>query len=393
MTAVFTFRQPIPGTPRNAEVVVHQAFISMLLWPSVPVTRRVDEDLTILDRLIVDAAITLDPVYPVDIEEITSIPQDAIVRAMGRLADLGLLEASGQGDYTATDKARQSLDQTSVPRLRPAHIPMLYLADTDELIALPAAHQQVQQLQRAQPVGMMDVDTDVRGIPMTELFNERLALRAIHGLPDDIVGIADSEDHVAVTAPQYRCSGHVRNRPDGVAQAHLQIISGGSKPVTFVLPHAESLADAWSQLEQQAEHACRSWGPTTAHRDGRTWTYKLDHAAAEEALKHDIRISQDSGLLISDDQNVVYARVRFTPDGPLAARLFALQHAAAEIHTKPAADATAHALAQAITTSTAKFSLGDGGELTPADVRTALWRSRHYQHVYALRRDEDFRDD
>jgi hypothetical protein len=391
MSSEFTFRQPIPGTPRNAEVVVHEAFISVLLWPSVQVTRRVDEDLTILDRLIVEAAITLDPVYPGDIEEITSIPQDAIVRAMGRLADLGLLEPSGRGDYTATEKAHQSVDQTSVPRLRPAHIPMLYLADTDELIALPAAHRQVQQLQRAQPVGTVDVAADVQGVSMTELFNERLALRAIHGLPEDIVGIADSDDHVAPTAPQYRCSGHVRSRRDGVAQAHLQIISGGSRPVAFVLPHAESLTDVWSQLEQQAEHACRRWGPATAKKDGRTWIYNLDHAAAEEALKHDIRIGHDGGLLISDGENVVYTRVRFAPDGPQAARLFALQHAAAEMHTKPAADATAHALVQAITESTARFGVGEG-ELTAADVRTALWRSRHYQHVYALRRDEDFRD-
>ncbi|MBQ1026130.1 helix-turn-helix domain-containing protein [Micromonospora sp. C95] len=388
MTVRFTF-QPARETDSKATVVVQETLLAVEIWPDVPMTRKIEESLTVLDRLIIEAAIALDPAYPIDIEEITGIPQSAIVTIFGRLVRLGLLEAR-EAEAIATESGQVAVKQTAVARLRPTQMTLLYLADTDELIALPQnSGRRAPRLDRAEPAGYVDVDRGAGLTPRHEIIADRIRRQTILGLPKDIVAAVPTDDLVPEYSPQYRSSGRVETGGDGSHRARLKVDVGATKTVNLLVPHADNLARRWAELAEQAAYAADGWGLVAAEYTGRAWRYELGHEAAVAAATDGIRLGHPGGLLIQGDRDVVYIDVEFTPGDSSAARIFALQHAMAEAAMKPAAEATYQRLTSIVEASATRYGLAPG-ELTPAHVRSALWTARHYQHVYALRREGDF---
>ncbi|WP_326551927.1 hypothetical protein [Micromonospora sp. NBC_01813] len=388
MTVRFQF-QAARQTETKATVVVQESLIGLDVWPDVPMVRKFEEDLTAIDRLLLEAAIALDPVHAAEIEEITGIPAEAVDGIISRLVSLGLLQTDGYG-AVATDYARPALDQAAAVRLRQTPVTLLYLADTDEIVALSSAEgRRAPRLHRTEPAGFVDVP---RGAGLTSQHNliaERIAAQAIPGLPQDIVSPVVTETQITDVCKQYRCSGHVRVGSDGTSRAYLKIEVGRSKRLTLQIPYANQLASRWEDLAQQAASAADAWGPVVATRTGGSWLYELGQEAAASAAADRIRLGHPGGLLIHGERDVVYVDVEFVPGDELASRIFALQHAVAEVSARSVANINSAELAAITAASAERYGLPTDG-LTVADVRSALWTGQHYQHVYALRREEDF---
>ncbi len=388
MTVRFEF-QAARQTDTKATVVVQESPIGLDVWPDVPMISKFEEDLTAIDRLVLEAAIALDPVHAADIEEITGIPAEAVDGIISRLVSLGLLQTDGSGS-AATDYAQPALDRAAVVRLRQTPVTLLYLADTDEIVALtPSAGRRAPRLHHAKPAGFVDVPRGAGLTSQHSLIAERIAGQAIRGLPREIVSPVVTETQIADVCKQYRCSGYVRVGADGAYRAYLKIEVGSSKHLNLQIPYANALASRWEDLARQAASAADAWGSVVATRTGGSWRYKLGQEAAASAAADRIRLGHPGGLLIHGERDVVYVDVEFVPGDERASRIFALQHAVAEVSARSVASLDSGRLAAITTASTERYGLPSDG-LTVADVRSALWTGQHYQHVYALRRKEDF---
>ena len=374
----------------KADVIIQETLVGIEIWPDVPMIRRTSESLTIIDRLIIESAMALDPVYPNDIEEITGIPQESISAIQSRLVGLGLLQIN-EGGAVVTEHARTALDKAEAQRLRPTQLTFLYLADTDELIALPqASGRRAPRLDHADSAGYIEI-VDRPGLTSRhEFIAERIRERSVLGLSKDIVSPVVTDTVIAGYSKQYRCSGYTITADDGTRRAHLKVEIKPSKTVNVQIPYADRLTARWENLAEHAVRAADSWGPVTVTKIGEIWRYELSYQAATAAAAAGIRLGHPGGLLIQDETDVVYVDVEFTSGDSRAARIFALQHAVAEVAMRPAVEINARTLTSITTASSKRYDLDPALALTPAEVRSVLWANRHYQHIYSLRREEDF---
>jgi hypothetical protein len=117
----FVWSAPLPSR-RGATMVIREALIPMVLWPSVAVMRRIEQELTAVERFVIEAALALDPMRPEDVEEVTDIPRDAIIRIAGRMTGLGVLRVGEDGYYGVEVPARAALEERAVPEHRVSHL-------------------------------------------------------------------------------------------------------------------------------------------------------------------------------------------------------------------------------------------------------------------------------
>ena len=393
----FTWSVP-PEIPRNASVIVEEAWVPMLLWPSVPMIRVVYEELTVVDRFMVESALALAPMHAEDIEEVTTIPRDAVTRIAGRLTGLGLLRADGGGYFAVESTALAALERRSVPEHRTAFLTILYLPSSDDMVAFtqgpgrpdPPLLQKVKAVQRA------PLPPDVVGMNRAELLRDRIQTGRIAELPEDIVDAVDGAAQEALpdSCPAYRCRGHVRWR-DSQATLVLDVLDGdGKRAAQCRIPGAVGQAAAWVALASQAKAAGDAWqvtgGEVAVLQDGPAeWAYKLDGAAAEAAAREGLNLSQPAGLQIHHEDGVVAVRARFLPSDYAATRVFALHHAIRTVIEEDPARLVPDAVAVAAATARSTYGLADD-TLTESELAGQLWTDCHYRHVYALRATRDF---
>jgi hypothetical protein len=394
----YSWSAPVP-VPRGAQVVVSDAVLPMLLWPAVPVIRLVYEDLTVIDRFIVEAALQVAPIRAEDIEEVTGIPRDAITRIAGRLTGMGLLRTEGPDYHPVEASARPALERRAVPEHRQVSLTFLYLPYTDDLVAFVPGPRRPDppHLHKAKKVDLAPLLPEIAGLSRTALLRDRIQAGRIAGLPADmdivdVVGGA-TEDPLPDWCPAYRCRGHVRSRGDTPMLVLDVIDTDGKRALKCTVP-AAGQAGAWMALAEQAGAVGEVWqaqgGQVVADQRGpMKWSYLLDGTAAEAATCDGIALSRPAALMIQDDTNEVVVDAHFAPADERATRVFALDHAVrAIIETDPAKlkpDAVSTAVAEA------KSSHGVSDDaLTVADLMQRLWADHHYRHIYAMRTARDF---
>jgi hypothetical protein len=382
--------------PGNASVVIRAALVPMLLWPSVPVTRRVDQDLTIVDRFIVEAALSLSPMRAEDVAEVTGIPPEAIARVAGRLTGLGLLRADGDSYRPLEEAARTALARQTVAEYRTAYVTFLYLPQGDDLFAFPPGPGQPDPplLKKAPPVAAAPVPARIAGRNRAELLRERIVGGRVAGLPEDIVDAVDGEDTVPPVCQAYQCRGHVRSQGDD-ATLVLRMFDGAGKSVAqCTLAGAAGQAARWAALAAQAGSVGQRWesagGAVAAVQEAdTTWSFTLDGIAANAAARDGVALSKPVGLAVHDDDCVVYVDATFAPADPVARHVFALHHAVRAIADTAPAQLHPDAVETATAAARKAYELDDNA-LTGTDVADRLWNERHYRHVYAVRSSRDF---
>lgn len=395
VTALFDWSAPV-RTPRNASLVIRDALVPMLLWPSVLVTRRVDQDLTVIDRFVVEAALALSPMRAEDVEEVTAVPRDAIVRIAGRLAGLGLLRAEDDGYHPVAPAALTALERRAIPEYRPTHLTFAYLPQGDDLVAFApgSGRPDPPLLQKASPAGVAPMPPEIAERNRAEFLRERISGGRVAGLPDNIVDAVAGQDLVPLVCQAYRCRGHVRSSGADVTLVLRVLDASGGQAAQCVIPGAIGQVARWAALAAQASTAGEAWRAaggqvSAAQETATTWSYTLDGSAAEAAGRGGVALSRPAGLSIRDDDCVVSVGARFAPADPAAARVFALHHAVRAVADTQPAKLDAAALATATAEAREAFGLADA-ELRVAEVEGRLWKDGHYQHVYAMRSARDF---
>lgn len=402
-----------PKIPRSATVLIKEALVPMHLWTSVPVVKCIDEELTIVDRFVLEAALSLAPMYARDVEEVTQIPEDAVTRIAGRLTGLGLLRSDGGAYWAEADAAYDALTKQSAPRYATAWLSFLYLPDGDDLVAFSAGPGQtaVPMLNRVAPISGKALASDVAGVPLTEFIGQRIRSGTVARLPEDIVDVVEevtsADEHgnddgpihvqrVPDTCSVYRCAGHVKRQGDDVTLV-LQIKGRAGNREKCVIPGAVGQANIWESIDVQVPDAVEDWDGRIAIEKitSASWRFILDEVAADSAAWRDVPISEPGGLSITELPScIVEVEIEFEPEDSAAARIFALDHAVREV-TETAYESitgSRNILARAAESGAARFAeYGPGGlPVTGKDVEERLWAGNHFRHVYAIREAEDF---
>lgn len=375
----------------------------MLLWPSVPVIRRIYEELTVVDRFIVEAALTLAPMRAEDVEEVTTIPKDAVIRIAGRLVSLGLLRPDGADYYPVEAAAQNALRERAVPETRKASMTFLYLPHSDDLIAFPTGpgRSKPPLLQKAKSAEIAPLPREIAGTGRADLLRARIRSGRAAGLPPDIVDVAEDTPDEALpsSCPAYRCRGHVKSNDDG--RLVLDVIDrNGKKTAQWTFSGAIKQANEWIALTMRALDAGTSWtsvgGDVQVIQEGPgAWMYVLDAVAANAAAQDGIRLSEPAGLEIhdgdrrEDDRMVVEVNARFVPLDHDATAVFALNHAIRTVIDQDTSSVSALTVKEATAAARVTYGL-ENDALTESRVADSLWTNKHYRHVYALRYTKDF---
>ncbi|MFI6290900.1 hypothetical protein ACIBEJ_04905 [Nonomuraea sp. NPDC050790] len=386
---------PPARVPGGASVIVREALLPMLMWESVPVRRQIDQDLTIVDRFVVEAALSLTPVRPEDVEEVTGIPRDAITRIAGRLTGLGVLRTEADGYHAVAEKARLALERHAIPEFRIAHLTLLYLPGGGDLIAFESGPGSTDAplLHKAQPpASLMPAPDEVAGRPLADLLRARIASGGVTGLPDDVVDAEDGPEIVPRECPVYRCRGHVRGTGESATLVLDLLNESGKKATRCIVPGAGVQAGIWSALAARAAEAASMWGKgtvTAVQETATRWAYTLDGAAADAVASTGLGLSRPARLSIREVDCVVSVDVTFVPVDEPARNVFALVRAVRELaDTEPTA-LRPEDLAAATSAARQTYELADEA-LTAGEVERRLWDDGHYRHMYALRETADF---
>ncbi|MEV0729545.1 hypothetical protein [Polymorphospora sp. NPDC050346] len=100
-------------------------------------------------------------------------------------------------------------------------------------------------------------------------------------------------------------------------------------------------------------------------------------------------ISRPLGLSIRSAQAIVAVPARLAPADPAAAGLFALDHAVHHMLETPLSELTPRTAAQAVAGAVEIHQLAETA-VTVDELRSELWRRRHFTPLYTLRAAEDF---
>lgn len=388
MSVTFRWSAPITSA-KDATVVVREALLPMLLWPSVPVELEVHQRLTVIDRFVAEAALMMAPVFAADIAEVTGVPEDAVDRIAGRLVGLGLLVPAGAG-FAPAATAAAVLARPTVPERRETRLTFLYLPQGDDLIAYQDGPRRVEppRLHRMTPEAVSRLPLGAAERSLAGFLRERIAGGRVLGLPDGVVDVIDEEQTTPLACPVYRCGGTVVTT-DAEVELRLRPVAQRLR-ARYTIVGAVGQAAYWSARTEWAG-AVADWtatgGTVEPTRLGPTsWSLAVDGPAATEAAAAGVDLSGPRGLSMDSEDCVTYVDVAFSPADHAARRVFAMQDAVFRIASKMVDDLDEETVSDAASAARATYGLPEA-DLTDAAVHRQLWLDRHYLHVYALRKD------
>jgi hypothetical protein len=390
VSVTFSWTAPIKS-PANATVVVREALLPMLLWPSVPVVQEVEQRLTVIDRFVVEAALLMTPVTAADIAEVTGVPHDAVGRIAGRLVGLGLLVPDGAG-FAPAETAAAALDRPSVAERRETRLTFLYLPQGDDLVAYQDGMRRVEppMLHRTTPDTMSPLPPGTAERSLAGFLRERIIGGQVVGLPEGIVDVVDEEQTTPFGCPAYRCAGTVVTTDTDV-ELRLRATGTQRRQVSYKIAGAAGQAAYWSARAEWTDAVVADWTATggtveTARLGSTRWSLTVDGPAAVAAVAAGIDLSRPAGLSIESDDCVTYVDVSFSAADHAALRMFAMQDALLRITSKVTGDLAEETVPDAASAARAAYGLTEA-DLSDAAVHDQLWLDGHYLHVYALRKD------
>lgn len=429
---------PPPRYGPDAELVVSQALLPLLTWRGIPVLRMQRVELTVLERFVLELALTLGSVEPEEFSEVTSLPSNVLAGATWRLVSSGTLAPRGSSYAVDPERAAAALREEAVTRLVHGQASFALLPRTGDLFAVDEQDGGwLRDLeQKIAPHRQAPLPPALWSASLTAYLGGQVRARGVVGLDRDVVDVAGREDDPllgepvpadparrggepgARTCPVYLCHAELRQTDAGIqvvrASAFGKPRRGGSAPgptqpddaeieidltaarelaarwggLAGALDDPETLDNAWVELSA-ATSASDPIAPLAgARRRGLgTWDLLADGAAATLLCAQPRALSEPRGLAVESDEEVVHltchffpaddtARALFTRDDLIMRLLAARRSAAAEFTAACEAERGRHA------------DVGD--ILSDESIRERIWQLGHYHLTYLLREQEDF---
>ncbi|MFF4625281.1 hypothetical protein [Nonomuraea jabiensis] len=381
--------------------VVTEALVPIVFWPRVTIVRAIDEELTIVERFLLEAALRLGKVTNELIEEVTDLPSDVLDALFDGLVSFGLLAKEGTGHVPQTEEVEQTLLRGTLRRHSQDTCTIAFLPQTDEAVAygVPLTGRR----RRSAPAPSLSAPVDKAYAPVgsramgrrpSEILQNLLARKRIARLPADVIQVMGDPDEPPLPerCPAYRVDGVVRDR-DGMPRLDLRIATGDQQ-TRIDLSGADALAARWTYqarfLEdpEGLEHAaaalgCEARDVTLRSDKAGHWEVWLNERAATAAAAQR-SLTLFGGFNVVHIEDVVTINVELRPADNAAAKLFALDQAAARVRGNGT-----EAVLEILRAAAREFDLPETA-LSRDALIGRLWTLAQYDLVYSLRESEDF---
>ncbi len=415
-----------------------EAFLPLLCWRDVPVLREVRQELTPLERLLLEMALALGTVDSDAFEEVVSLPRNVLAGGTSRLIAGGALSLIGGELHVVSEVAAGFLEQEAVTRQIESSADFALLPRSGDLLTVAAdrggSWLRELELKRLAAGTNAPVPRKLWGQRRNRYLADRLRAGTVAGPETDVTAVRQHEDdppllpdadplnrsggdgHRSGVCPAYRCYAEVRRGNSGEYAVHALLHGetsrrrkrppGGDQQdvaaeVEVELTGAVGLVESWLELIGALDDpgtlraAWREIGPPPSsyageprarRTDSAEWEFRLGAAAARAIAEEGRALTEAVGLAIEGEEAAVEVVCRFAPDDEEARALFARDAAAAMLL---GADAPVDALDRACHEAGAGLA-APTAYLSPEAVRDRIWQLRYYRLAYALREREDF---
>ncbi|MDQ1024812.1 hypothetical protein QF035_002394 [Streptomyces umbrinus] len=418
-----------PHVEPDTVAVVAEAFLPLLHWRGVPVLRRKPQELTMLERFVLEMGLSLGAVEPADFAEVTSLPATVLAGAAWRLVADGALVPQGAGYGVRPERAAATLERQAVSRLVNSTADFALLPRTGDVLAVAGGgggwlrdlDQKLIAGDRAPlPASLVEVHR-------AAYLAQRVQNGTVAGLGAEVVDVPVPEDDVPlvtgagqnrapVLCPAYRCRARVRRTASGDHHVEAVVLgrprrgAQGDEDATVEieadLSGADALVNGWLELTGALEFqhvqqaAWRTLGPpSTGHgrpplnsvsrRGPLEWDMHVSGPTANALCAHGRSLTEAMGLAVVGEEAVVELACWFVPADEEARGLFAREKLVARLlSSRTPDDEFGLACREAADQNPTAVAV-----LSPQAVRERIWQLGHYQLVYALREREDFAHD
>lgn len=436
MTSIRAVPAPRPGP--DAELVVSQALLPLLTWRGIAVVREQRLELTVLERFVLELALTLGSVEPEEFTEVTSLPSSVLAGATWRLVSSGTLAPRGPSYAVDPEPAAAALREEAVTRLVRGQASFALLPRTGDLFAVDEQDGGwLRDLeQKIAPHRQAPLPPALWSESLTAYLSSQVRGRGVAGLDRDVVDVAGRGDDPLLgepvpadpahgggepgvrLCPVYLCHAELRQTDAGIQVVRASVFGrprrGGSGPgparpddaeVEIDLGAARELAARWASLagvlddpeklnqawlELSAVSSARETIPPLAGAGRRglgTWDLLAGGAAATLLCAQPRPLSEPRGLAVESDEEIVHLTCRFFPADDTARALFARDDLIMRLLA--ARQSAATEFAAACEAERARHP-GAGGILSGEPIRERIWQLGHYYLAYLLREREDF---
>ena len=415
---------PAPRVSTGTVLIVAQVLLPLLAWRGVPVLQEKRQELTTLERFVLEMGLALGSVEPEEFTEVTSLPPSALAGATWRLVSAGTLYPRGRYGIHS-ELAATALQRKAVSRLVRSSADFVLLPRSGDLLAVAgrdggwarALQQEVIPDQQA------PLPQRLWAATRAAYLSERVRAKAVPGLDPAVVDVPvpDGGDPLIAppaqggsqwlpVCPAYLCRAEVR-RIDTGAHAIDAVVLGrprrsGRKDTAEVeidLTGASGLTAGWLKLAdtledpQMLQAAWRELGPPStgygrppldgAHRRSPAeWDLLVNGDAARELCAQRRPIAEPRGLAIETEEVVIHLVCHFFPTDDQARVLFARDEAVTRLL---ATDEPAVEFDRVCREIADRFP-GSGSFLSADSVRERVWQLGYYHLAYLLREREDF---
>lgn len=423
---------PAPRIGPGTVVIVTQALLPLLHWRGVPVLREKRQELTAVEKFVLEMGLTLGSVEPEDFAEVTSLPPSALAGASWRLISSGTLSPRGGSYGVHPEQAAAALQQEAVRRVVRSNADFVLLPRTGDLLAVAGKDGGwLRTLEQGLiPDRQAPLPAALQAATRAAYLAERVRANAVPGLDPSVIDVPvpDNGDPPLVppgrgrghaeppVCPVYLCRAEIRRTDTGRhvvdAVAFGRARRGGRKDqdepddqveVEIDLTGAHGLTAGWLKLAdalddpQTLQAAWREIGPPStgygrppldgAHRRGPAeWDLLVNGTAAHELCEQGRPLTEPRGLALESEGAIIQIACHFFPTDDQGRALFARDEVVARLlgAQRPVEEFPL------ICQEAANRFLAAGSVLCAESVRTRIWQLGHYHLVYMLREREDF---
>lgn len=396
----------------GASAVIRDGKLPLLLWRDVRVTRRRRQGISRLERIILEMARDLKKFTTRDIEEITSLPADAVAPIAGRMENLGLLRQDETGNWSGNQaQVAEAIEQNPFWEEYRDLLTFLYLPATDDLLSFDArSGASAPSLGKATPCCLYPLPAPWRGKSRLALLQEKMKKGSVINAAQDIVDIPSEavDSLLPETCSAYLFNGEIR-QAEGAERITITLFSppgsGGAERADIIINLTG--ARGFSRFCAEGLEAVKELGPKAAWKSlmpegtdcasaeattPTLWTYAVDKQTAERLAVGRRLTEATAAAAIWREQVPFEIRIILRPVGTAAARLFAIDRVIDRLHEKErwapeelaAIVRAAHADYRASCPASADWT---------ALLRRRLWKLAEYRMLYQLRARGDFHYD
>jgi hypothetical protein len=378
MSVGYEWEAAPPKLPRDGIAEIVEALLRIhVMW--APVTKVVSHGLAVVERFVIEAALDLGEITAEDVAEVTGLPPDLSARIVARAAAVGVLELAVDGTYRPVpEAAADALTRAELREFHRAQLTFMYLAGTDELLALDSAPP---RLDRLAPVHQAPLRGGLAGSDIAGFLNARITAGTVMDLPDWVYDAVPCDERIPETCPAYRCRGRLKE--GGVV---LDLLDAEADQRRIRLPRATPGLREWlTSAADSLDGAFDRWDEPPPQRLSR-FAFGLPGGLSRKVMDSGLALTRDVGLCIQDEEVTARVAVSLVPEDDEARATFALDHAVSAVLAVRLEELEHRKLAETAAAAGVEY-----GHAPAVDtILDEIWRRRHFFQIYLLRASDDF---